>query len=176
MSDQYIGEIRIFGFNFEPYNWAFCNGQLIPVKQNPALFSLLGTTYGGNGTTTFGLPNFQGCRPVMFGQGTGLSPYALGQTGGVPIVQLNATQIPPHSHAASAYVGAGGQSPGTTTVWSDPSERGVNAYAPSGPGSNVQMSSGIATSIGGGQPHNNLQPYLTLNFCIALAGIFPQRG
>ena len=176
MSDQYLGEIRIFGFNFEPINWAFCNGQLMPIKQNPALYSLLGTNYGGNGTTTYGLPNFQGLRPVMFGQGPNLSAYAIGQTGGVPLVALNATQMPLHSHAASALAGAGGKSPAANTVWSEASERGVNAYAPSNSSSNVAMSAGVATTVGGGQPHNNLQPYLTLNFCIALAGIFPQRS
>ena len=174
MSDQYLGEIRIFGFNFEPINWAFCNGQLMPIKQNPALYSLLGTAYGGNGTTTYGLPNFQGLRPVMFGQGPNLSPYAIGQTGGVPLVTLNASQTPLHSHAASAVAGAGGKSPAVNTVWSEASERGVNAYAPSG--SNVTMSAGVATTVGGGQPHNNLQPYLTLNFCIALSGVYPQRS
>ena len=173
MSDQYLGEIRIFGFNFEPYGWAFCNGQLMPISQNRPLSLLLGTAYGGNGTTTFGLPNLQGLRPVMFGQGTGLSAYTLGQTGGVPTVQLTANQLATHSHAASAYAGAGGQTPGNQTSWSEGSQRGQNVYAPSSPASNVPMSTGIATNTGTGGPHNNLQPYLTLNFCIALSGVWP---
>ena|SRR5579863_6062874 len=176
MSDQYLGEIRIFGFNFEPYQWAFCNGQLMPISQNSALFSLLGINYGGNGTTTFGLPNFQGCRPVMFGQGPGLSDYDLGQTGGSLNVTLNSSQLPSHSHAASAYGSEGGKTPASNTVWSEANQRGINVYAPSGPSSNVAMSATVATTVGNGLPHNNLQPYLALNFCIALAGIFPQRS
>lgn len=173
MSDQYLGEIRIFGFNFEPYQWAFCDGKLIPITQNPALYALIGKTYGSSGTA-FALPNLQGVRPVMFGQGPGLSSYAIGQTGGVPMVQLDATTMPAHSHAASAVAGAGGQTPAANTVWSEASERGINVYAPSAPGSNVAMSPGLATNAGGGLPHNNLQPYLTLNFCIALSGVTPK--
>ena len=143
-------------------------------NQNPALFALLKNTYGGNGTTTFGLPNLQGCRPVMFGQGPGLSNYPLGQVGGATTVQLNYSQLPAHSHAASASSGPGGEPPGTNTVWSEASKRGVNAYAPSNSSTNVVMSSTVASNAGGGMPHNNLQPYLTLNFCIALAGTTPK--
>ena len=173
MADPFLGEIRLFGFNFNPKGWALCNGQLMPVSQNEALYSLLKYTYGGSGNR-FGLPNLQGSRPVMAGQGTGLSNYNLGQTGGTTTVPLTLNQLPGHSHAASAVNGPGGAAPATNTVWSEASKRGVNAYAPSNSGSNVQMSSSVASTVGGGMPHNNMQPYLTLNFCIATTGIMPQ--
>jgi microcystin-dependent protein len=175
MADQFVGEIRIFPFNFAPTGWALCNGQLLPISQNTALFSLLGTYYGGNGTSTFGLPNLQGNVPVDYGQGAGLSLYNIGQTGGSQTVTLLQTQMPSHSHGVHAFASAGGQNPGPTTTWSELTQRGQNAYTPSS-AQNVSMNAAALSVTGGGQPHNNLQPYLTLNFCIALQGIYPSRG
>ncbi len=174
MSSPFLAEIRIFGFNFAPKGWAFCNGQIMPLSQNTALFSLLGTTYGGDGKTTFALPNLQGSAPLQPGQGPGLSLYDLGETGGEPNVTLLETEMPAHGHTAQGVSGAGGQGPANNT-WSDANQRGISTYAPNTNG-NVQMSP-LALSINGGsQPHNNMMPYLTLNFCIALQGIYPPRS
>jgi len=166
MADNFVGEIRIFPFNFAPTGWAMCNGQLMPISQNTALFSLVGTYYGGDGKSTFGLPNLQGNVPVDFGQGSGLSLYNIGQTGGEQTVTLLQTQMPSHSHTPMAYAGAGGQNPASNTTWSELTQRAQN----------VAMSPLALSLTGGNQPHNNMQPYLTLNFCIALQGIFPSRS
>ncbi|MGB6687509.1 MAG: tail fiber protein, partial [Terracidiphilus sp.] len=117
MSDQYVGEIRIVGFNFAPVGWAQCNGQLLPISQNAALFSLLGTQFGGNGSSTFGLPNLQGCAPVDQGQGTGLTPRTMGETGGETTVTLLTTQIPSHTHVAQNGAGSDAGAPGPTTIF-----------------------------------------------------------
>ncbi len=170
--DPFVAEIRIFPFNFAPKGWAFCDGQLMPLSQNTALFSLLGTTYGGDGKSNFALPNFQGNAPMHPGQGPGLSLHDLGETGGSETVSLLESEIPAHSHALRAAA-------------LDPAEVnivGPNAsFAPSTGGalyqaaSNVALSDQSLTPAGGDQPHNNMQPYLTLNFCIALQGVFPPR-
>ncbi len=175
MSDQFLGEIRIFPFNFAPTGWAVCSGQLMPISQNTALFSLLGTYYGGDGRSTYALPNLQGNAPLNFGQGAGLSLYDLGEQGGEPNVTLLQTEMPAHSHGAMAYAGPGGQNPAPTMTWSELTQRGQVAYTPSAP-QNVQMNPLALSMAGGNQPHNNLPPYLTLNFCIALQGVFPARG
>lgn len=173
MSDPFVAEIRIFTGNFAPIGWALCNGQLLPISQNTALFSLLGTTYGGDGKSTFGLPNLQGSAPLQPGQGPGLSLYVLGEVGGEQTVTLLDSEMPAHTHTAQAYVGAGGQGP-AGNAWSDPNQRGISAYAPSS-GSNVTMSPQGISIAGGSQPHNNMMPYLGLTFIIALQGIFPPR-
>ena len=175
MSDQFVAEIRIFPFNFAPKGWAFCDGQLLPLSQNTALFSLVGTFYGGDGKSTFGLPNFQGRAPLNMGQGPGLSVYDIGETGGESSVTLLQTEMPSHTHTAQAVAGAGGQNP-PGNAWSELTQRGLTAYTPSVTAQNVTMNPLALSISGGNQPHNNLQPYLTLNFCIALQGLYPSRG
>lgn len=173
MSSPFVAEIRIFGFNFAPRGWAFCNGQILPISQNTALFSLLGTNYGGDGKSTFGLPNLQGSAPLHPGQGPGLSLRILGEIGGEQTVTLLSTEMPAHAHTAQGYPNAGGQNPGGNS-WSDANQRGISAYAPSS-AQNVQMSPQALSISGGSVPHNNMMPFVTLNFCIALQGIFPPR-
>jgi microcystin-dependent protein len=174
MSDQFIGEIRIFGTNFAPVGWAFCDGQLMSISQNPALFSLLGTTYGGNGTSNFALPNFQGVSPIHFGQGPGLSPRDLGETGGTETVTLLASEMPTHTHAANCNSGMGDQYGPPGNFWA--TDAGGNFEYNAGATPNMTMAAGALGPTGGNRPHNNLQPYLVMNFCIALQGIFPARG
>lgn len=176
MSDQFVAEIRIFPFNFAPTGWAFCNGQLMPISQNTALFSLLGTTYGGDGKSTFGLPNLQGSSPMQAGQGPGLSLRDLGEVGGAQTVTLLQTEMPAHSHTAIAASGGGQPSP-SGNAWASGLKTGPSIYTPSGTGnSDVQMSPFALSIAGGSLPHNNMMPYLTLSFCIALQGIFPARS
>jgi microcystin-dependent protein len=172
--DPFVAEIRIFPFNFAPVGWAMCNGQILPISQNTALFSLIGTYYGGNGTSNFGLPNFQGMAPMHQGQGQGLSLRVLGETAGEQTVTLLGNQLPAHSHPAMAAATEGQSSPAGNT-WGSALKGGKSLYAPSG--TNVPMSpNAIGISPGGSLPHNNLCPYLPLNFCIALQGIFPVRS
>jgi microcystin-dependent protein len=174
MSDPYIGEIRLFGFNFAPRGWAQCNGQLLAISQNTALFSILGTTYGGDGRTTFGLPNLQGRSALSFGQGSGLSHRSLGQSGGEAAVTLIDGQIPSHTHPVAASTNLGDQSSPANTVWATGAGgRGQNFYAS---GADAAMSSQAIGQAGGSQPHNNMPPYLALDFCIALQGVFPPRS
>jgi microcystin-dependent protein len=176
MSDAFVGEIRIFGFNFAPTGWAFCDGQLLPISQNTALFSLLGTTYGGNGQTTFALPNLQGAAALQQGQGPGFSNYLLGQVGGEPSVTLTTQQIPLHTHALACLDGAGTQVTPAAGVWASAKvgKQSENRYSAT-VGAGAAMAPQAAISAGGNFPHNNMPPYLTLNFCIALQGIFPPR-
>ena len=169
MSEPFIGEIRIFGFNFAPRGWALCNGQLLSIAQNTALFSLLGTMYGGNGQTTFGLPDLRGRVPVHFGQGPGLSNYSQGEVAGSETVTLTQNQAPAHSHLVAASNGAADS---TRPAGKVPATGG--GYAAAGDGST--MNPAMVNSSGGSQPHENIQPYLVLNFCIAVAGIFPSRN
>lgn len=173
MSDPFVAEIRIFPFTFPPMGWALCNGQLLPLSQNTALFSLLGTTYGGDGKSSFALPNLQGTAPMQQGQGAGLSLYDLGQTGGVESVTLLSSEMPAHSHALRAATQDNGDANiiGSNTSFA-PSVGGT-FYQPT---SNVQLAPQALDTAGGGLPHNNMMPYLTLNFCIALQGIFPPRS
>jgi microcystin-dependent protein len=176
MSDQFISEIRIFAGNFAPTGWALCDGQLMPISQNTALFSLLGTTYGGNGVSTFGLPNLQGSTPLGAGQGPGLSLRDLGEIGGEQTVALLGSQMPSHSHTAQAATSGGTVSPANAT-WGE-SKLGktpLAVYAASGP-NNVLMSPQGLSPAGGNLPHNNMPPYLCLTFIIALQGIFPARS
>jgi microcystin-dependent protein len=178
MSNQYVAEIRVFPFNFAPVGWAFCNGQLMPLSQNTALFSLLGTTYGGNGKSNFALPDLQGNAPMHPGQGPGLSLHDLGETGGSDSVTLLESEIPSHTHSISCLDGArvAGQtgSPANATLVKTGAAP-ANAYT-SGATQNQTMAANMVTPAGGDQPHNNLMPYLTLNFCIALQGVYPPRS
>ena len=179
MSSPFIGEIRIFPFTYAPVYWAMCQGGTLPINQNPAMFSLFGTTYGGNGTTNFGLPNLSGGVPVGIGQGTGLSTYVLGQTGGATSVTLNQQSLAGHTHPLAADQGtANSASPSgayyaTGTYDDDDTPASVSSYHVGAP--NTTMSPTAVGIAGGGQSHNNMMPYLTLNFCIALVGEYPQR-
>lgn len=175
--DQFVGEIQICGYNFAPKGWAFCNGQLLPISQNTALFSILGTTYGGDGKSNFALPNLQGCSPVQAGQGPGLSPYYLGQTGGETTVTLLQSEIPAHTHTVGVVDAPGTQnSPSAALLGKARYGKAFDLqYAPTASAATTMAGAALA-SAGGGQPHNNMPPYLTLNFIIALQGIFPPRS
>jgi microcystin-dependent protein len=173
MADPFVAEIRIFPFNFAPKGWAWCDGQLMPLSQNTALFSLLGTTYGGNGKSNFALPDLQGRAPMHPGQGPGLSLHDLGETGGSETVTLLESEIPAHSHAMQANAfPANIQAPSSARALAQ-STGGVAYKAP--PGTMTTMSPQALGPAGGDQPHNNLMPYLTFYFNIALQGVFPPR-
>jgi microcystin-dependent protein len=174
MADPFVAEIRIFPFNFAPKGWAWCDGQLLPLSQNTALFSLLGTTYGGNGKSNFALPDLQGRAPMHPGQGPGLSLHDLGETGGSETVALLESEIPSHSHALNAQVPPAD----SATPQGNSLARviGATPYLPPAGAPLVNMAFESLAPAGGDQPHNNLQPYLTFYFCIALQGVFPPRG
>jgi microcystin-dependent protein len=176
VSDQYIAEIRIFSCNFAPTGWAFCNGQIMQITQNTALFSIIGTYYGGDGRTTFGLPNLQGSVPIHQGQGPGLSPYDIGQAGGDQWAYLLTSQVPAHTHALQGSARpADLNTPSNLTALA----RSTPAFIykqPAGAAPPQPLSPGVITVAGMGIPHNNMMPYLTLNFCIALQGAYPPRG
>ena len=180
MADPFVGEIRVFGFNFAPRGWALCNGQLLPLSQNTALFSLLGTQYGGDGRSTFGLPNYQGSVAVSQGQGSGLSVWDVGQSQGETSTTLLLSEIPVHNHVLNVTSANGTQVTSTNaqlargfkgTLASSTTARMYSAAAPDQP-----MSPQALNIAGSGLPHNNMMPYLTFNFCIALQGVFPPRG
>ncbi len=177
MSDPFVAEIRIFAGNFAPTGWALCNGQLMSISQNTALFSLLGTTYGGNGTSNFALPNLQGSAPLHAGQGNGLSLRDLGETGGEQTVTLLPTEMPAHTHSVQANTGTGQADPGNN-VWAEAGSQrpAPNFYTPRVPAKDVQMNPGAVSLAGNNQPHNNMPPYLGLTFIIALQGVFPPRS
>lgn len=172
--DPFVAEIRIVPFNFPPKGWAFCNGQIMPLSQNTALFALLGTTYGGDGKSTFALPNLQGSVALHPGQGQGLSERFLGEIGGAQFVTLLVSEMPVHTHAMNANT-----SPATVTVPSTDSSlarSGGGAFYKQSPFGNItQMAPQALPPAGGSLPHNNMQPYLTLNYIIALQGVFPAR-
>lgn len=172
MSDQYLGEIRMFGGNFAPYGWALCNGQLLAISQNTALFSLIGTYYGGDGVTTFALPNLQSRVAIHQGQGVGLSPYVIGQVGGTENVTLNSQQMPQHNHNMNVFNGPAGTNRAGGAYLADSSSG--NVYTTGNP--NATLNSNAITLNGGSQPHNNIQPYLCITFIIALQGIYPSRN
>src|SRR5215213_1523405 len=173
MADPFVAEIRIFPFNFAPKGWAWCDGQLLPLSQNTALFSLLGTTYGGDGKSNFALPDLQGRAPMHPGQGPGLSLHDLGETGGSETVTLLESEIPSHSHNVIAQPAPADTNLPANNVLARVT--GATPYQPVG-GSLVSMAPEALAPAGGDQPHNNLQPYLTFYFCIALQGVFPPRG
>jgi len=174
MSNQYVGELRLVSFSFAPVGWALAQGQILPISQNTALFSLLGTYYGGNGTSTFALPNMQGNVAVGVGQGPGLSPYAIGETGGSQYVTLLDSEVPNHTHNFQAnkdnadQTGPGGNVLAKTTGTS-------YIYAPQGT-AKANLTPQFLTNFGGSLPHNNMQPYLTLNWLIAMQGVYPPRN
>jgi len=173
MSEPFVAEIRIFAGNFAPRGWAFCNGQLLPISQNTALFSLIGTTYGGDGRTTTALPNLEGRVPMHPGRGPGLTQRRLGQKGGVELVSLTEAQMPAHGHALNASLApSSDDDPGSTKNLAR--TMGTNMYAThTHP---VNMASESLSATGGSQAHNNLQPFLAMNFIIALVGLYPSRS
>lgn len=172
MTQPYIGEIQLFGFNFNPRGWAFANGATLPISQNTALFSLIGTIYGGNGTTTFQLPNFAGRAGCQLGNGPGLSPRSLGETFGVNTVTLTSNQIPQHNHGINAFAPANATVPVANGGLSQPIAAANKTFLSSAPNTTFAPNM-ISPSQGGGQPHQNQQPYLGVNFCIALQGVYP---
>ncbi|HWJ81685.1 MAG TPA: tail fiber protein [Nocardioides sp.] len=172
MADPFVAEIRIFPFNFAPRGWAWCNGQLLPISQNTALFSLLGTYYGGDGKSNFALPDLQGSAPMHPGQGPGTSQHFLGEVGGTETVTLLVSEIPVHQHVVSADVVDLGDTstPGTAAVYAQ--SAGGTLYQDA---ADTQLAPTALAPAGGDQPHNNMQPYLTCNFNIALQGVYPSR-
>lgn len=176
MSNPFVAEIRIFAGNFAPAGWAQCTGQILPIAQNTALFSLLGTTYGGDGRSTFALPNLQGRAPMQAGQGQGLSLRDLGEDGGEDSVTLQQSEMASHSHAMSGSSNPSNQTTPAGNVPAAGSARGIVVYSDAGPASQVPMSAQAMSVTGGNQPHNNLPPYLGLTFIIALQGVFPARS
>ena len=177
MSNPFVAEIRIVPFNFPPKGWAQCDGQLLPLAQNTALFSLLGTTYGGDGKSNFALPNLQGCVPLQQGQGPGLSLYDLGETGGSDTATLIESEMPGHGHPMNATTNAADNAGPAGLLLAEANYQGdsVPEYKSAG-GSTVSMHENAAGVAGGSLPHNNMQPYLVLNFIIALQGVYPPRS
>jgi microcystin-dependent protein len=176
MTDPFLAEIRMFAGNFPPNGWAFCDGQLMPISQNTALFSLLGTSYGGDGRSTFGLPDLRGSTPMQQGQGAGLSQRDLGEMAGTATVTLVQSEMPLHKHAVGAVSGPGGvNDPTNATLAQATQGRATDRIYGAGTGPDTMLSSAAFSPQGGDQPHNNMQPYLTVTFIIALQGIFPQR-
>ena len=178
MADPFIGEIRAFPYTFAPYGWATCDGQILQIQQNTALFAVIGATYGGNGTTNFALPNLRGRMPLQQGQGTSLSSYTLAQSGGTEQATLNESQSPAHRHLVRASAGTGSQTDPNGMVWAaGGASRGLKMYAasPMNPASMNPLA--FATAGNGPQPsHNNMMPCLPLTFIIALQGVFPPRA
>lgn len=170
MATTFIGEIRMTGFNFAPQGWALCNGQLLPISQYTALFSILGTYYGGDGVTTFALPNLQSRAAIHQGEGAGLSSYSIGENMGAENVALLTQHMPGHSHTPMANASTVNQASPAAGVWGNSQQ---SNYSASGP---VTMAAGAVAQAGGNQPHSNIQPYLVINFVIALQGIYPSRN
>ncbi len=177
----FLGQITLFPYNFAPLGWAMCEGQLLPINQYTALFSLLGTQFGGNGTSNFALPDLRGRVPIGQGQGQGLTPYVVGETQGVEQVTLNTTTIPAHTHAFPTFASAAttnapaGARPAEGTGAGRGGGFAVNTFTASGTAASLAPGQ-VAAITAGGSPHSNLQPYLTLNWCIALQGIYPSRN
>jgi microcystin-dependent protein len=174
MSDPFIAEIRMLGFTFAPRGWLFCNGQLISIAQNTALFSLLGTTFGGNGTTNFGIPNLQGRTPIGARQGPGLSNYVLGQSGGAATHPLSVAELPAHTHALAVVAAADGgadRANARGNVLAKPSDSSYTTAA-----TDTTMAPATVSVAGAGIPHNNMQPYVGIYFCIAVQGVYPSRN
>ena len=178
MSEPFLGEIKIVSFNYPPRGWALCNGQLMPISQNTALFSLLGTMYGGDGKSTFGLPDLEGSAPISFGQGPGTSDRVQGEMGGEPSVTLLPSELPSHSHPLGAGTATGTSANPGGNVWAagKVGRQAVNLYAPAAGPNPPAMSPFALAASGGNLPHNNMPPFLVVNFCIALQGVFPPRS
>jgi microcystin-dependent protein len=179
MATAYVAEIRIFGFSFAPKGWAMCNGQTLPISQNTALFSLLGTTYGGNGKTTFQLPNLQGSVALQEGQGPGLTQYFLGEAVGAPTVSLQQTELPSHAHGVNADSGLANSTSPSGNLYKDGQIPGSPAVAIASYNTSLQphvtLNPATISVAGNSQPHNNIMPTLVLNYCIAMQGVFPPR-
>lgn len=173
MAEPFIGELRLFPFNFAPAGWAMASGQIMAITDNTALFSLLGTTYGGNGTTTFALPDLRGRVPISMGQGAGLSPYVLGETLGVESVTLTSEEMPAHTHGVNATSAKANQA---SPIGHYPAADATGVTAEYSTGTNGVMNAGMIATVGDSQPHENRQPTLVLNWCIAVEGIFPSRN
>lgn len=173
MSEPFLAEVRIVGFNFAPRGWAFCDGQILPINQNQSLYSLLGTTYGGDGRTSFALPEFRGRTPIHKGRSNGGPVHALGQKSGEETHTLAVSEMPQHTHMLSASSSNASSEDPTNQSWAKSTER---IYAASTAASATAMSSSLIANSGGGQAHENMQPYLAMNFCIALQGLFPSRN
>ena len=171
MSEPFLAEVRIVGFNFAPRGWAFCDGQILPINQNQSLYSLLGTTYGGDGRTSFALPDLRGRTPIHVGRSNGGADHLLGQKSGEETHTLSAAEMPNHDHNLVGSSATGNNPIPTGNV---PAASANAAYHE--PSNLVDMNSGQISNVGGGQGHNNMQPYLALNFCIALRGLFPSRN
>ena len=171
MSTPFIGEIRLFGGNFAPAGWAFCSGQLMPISENDVPFTLIGTTYGGDGQTTFALPNLQGRLPVHMGTGPGLSPRTIGESGGVETVTLTTQQIPNHNHVPQAFSTGGNQTTPQNGVWAGSADSRYSTSAPS-----LAMNNTLVGGAGGSQPHENMMPYLAISFIISLYGVYPTQS
>jgi len=171
MSSPFIGEIRMFGGNFAPAGWAFCNGQLMAISENDALFTLIGTTYGGDGQSTFGLPDLQGRLPMHMGTGPGLTTRTIGEMGGVESVTLTTNQIPVHTHVPLAVSTNGNQSTPQNGVWAGAPDSRYSSGAP-----NLAMNPSLVGAAGGSQPHDNLMPFLAISFIISLFGVFPTQN
>lgn len=175
MSEPFLGEIRMFAFAFPPKGWALCDGQTLSISEYSALFALLGTTYGGNGTSTFQLPNLQSRVPIHQGQGAGLSPYAIGQIQGAETVTLTISQIPSHNHIVNCNTG-GGNAASPQNNYPAVESTGTSLDYNSGNTGGATMSPAMLAPAGGNLAHTNIQPYLCVNFCIALEGVFPSRN
>jgi microcystin-dependent protein len=176
MANPFLGEIRIFAGNFAPRGWALCNGQILAISQNTALFSLLGTNYGGNGQTTFALPNFQGRAPMHQGQGPGLTQRVVGEEGGSPTVTLLVTEMPAHNHGGTIGCGSGSKGTSNVATGNDPADEKAGTVQSWATATDNNTLMNPMLNAGGNQPHNNLQPLLTLTFIIATQGIFPARN
>ncbi len=177
MTEPFLGEIQIYSFNFPPKGWSICNGQLFSIQQNAALFALLGTTYGGDGITNFALPNLQGQAAISSGQGPGLSNYNLGQVGGEATHTLSISELPVHSHSLGVSTSAADQAtPVGNHVLAKAEADNYESFASAVPMGTSNSGNQAIGNTGGNQPHSNIQPYLVLNFCIALSGIFPSRN
>lgn len=174
MDEAYLGQIMLVAFNYAPRNWALCNGAILPIAQNQALFALLGTNYGGDGVTTFALPDLRGRLPVHRGQGPGLGNYVIGQVGGVETVTLTALNLPKHNHMVTAVNANANQGTPGGGIWAIEATAQYPVYSSTTPPDSV-MNPGALGTAGGNQPHSNLQPYLAMNYCICTAGLFPPR-
>ena len=177
MSQPFVGEIRMFGGSFAPAGWAFCNGQLLPISENETLFTLIGTTYGGDGQATFAIPDLQGRVPVHAGTGGGAT-YQLGERAGTETVTLTTQTIPSHNHLVTSTTAGGSGTPGPTTIMADQGPAGapVSAYLPFNNVTQVALRNSIVGLTGGSQPHDNMQPFLVVSYIISLFGIFPSQN
>ncbi|MGD2115234.1 MAG: tail fiber protein [Acidobacteriota bacterium] len=172
MSEPFLAEVRMVGFNFAPRGWAFCDGQILPINQNQSLYSLLGTTYGGDGRTSFALPDLRGRTPIHVGRSNGGEHHTLGQKSGEETHTLSANEMPQHEHVLrGTNVGNGSINPSSSHVYANSGSLTYNT-----PDALVNMRAGSVTNVGGSQAHENMQPYLAVNYCIALQGLFPSRN